>query len=91
MQRNIALFPDRCYEVNYEDLVADPYRYFRETLDFCDLEWDAAFERVVARAGIRNYSERWKQQIAPDDAAAIQSFFDRVEAERAESLPAPAK
>jgi len=91
IRRNVALFPDRCYEVNYEDLVADPYRYFRETLDFCDLAWDSAFERVIRNAAIRDYSDRWKQQLPPDDAARIQLFFDRVASERAEpAVPAGA-
>ncbi|MHC4415210.1 MAG: sulfotransferase family protein [Planctomycetota bacterium] len=81
--RNVALFPGRCYELNYEDLVLDPCRYFRETLEFCELEWDAAFERVIEGAGIRNFADRWKQQIPAQEATRIQAFFDRVAEEQA--------
>ena len=83
LRRNVALFPGRCYEVDYEDLVQDPHRYFRETLEFCELDWDAEFERVIEATGIRNFADRWKKQVPADDAARIQEFFDRVEAERA--------
>ena len=87
IRRNVALFPGRCYELNYEDLVREPYRYFRETLDFCELPWDAEFERVIERTGIRDYGDRWKQQIPADEAVRIQEFFDRVESEQAEPAP----
>jgi hypothetical protein len=80
IRRNVALFPGRVYELDYEDLVKDPMPYFRETLRFCDLDWYGAFERVVVEAGIRDYGERWKEQIPPDQAAAILAFFDRVQA-----------
>ena len=86
IRRNVAMFPGCCYELDYEELVLDPYRYFRETLEFCDLEWDDEFERVVARTGIRNYADRWKKQIPDEDAARIQEFFDRAEASREPDL-----
>jgi hypothetical protein len=82
IRRNVALFPGRCLEVRYEDLVKDPVHWFRETLRFCELEWTPAFERVVHGTGIRDYSDRWKDQLAPGDARLIAEFFERIEAER---------
>lgn len=90
IRRNVAMFPGRCLEVDYEALVADPHRYFRQTLDFCGLAWDEAFERVIESAGIRDYSQRWREQIAPPDAKVIQEFFDRAEAEGAPAAAAAA-
>jgi sulfotransferase family protein len=84
IRRNVALFPGRVHELDYEELVKDPMRHFQDTLRFCDLEWYGAFERVVEQAGIRDYGERWKEQIPPDQAAAILAFFDRVQALGAE-------
>ena len=85
IRRNVALFHDCCYELDYEELVVDPIRYFRETLQFCNLEWDDRFERVVTEAGIRNYADRWKKQIPPGQARLIEEFFDRVEAAEKEA------
>ena len=82
LRRNIDRFPGRCYELSYEDLVADPHRYFRETLAFCELGWDEGFERVIRTAGIRNYTDRWQQQLSPDEAKLILEFFERVEGRR---------
>ncbi len=86
IRRNVALFPGRVHELDYESLVREPHRHFRETLDFCELEWDGAFARVVDQAGIRDYGDRWKQQIPVEDARLILAFFDRVAAE--EAVPA---
>lgn len=83
IRRNVALFPGRVYELDYEDLVKEPMRYFRETLAFCELDWYDGFERIVTEAGIRDFGDRWKEQIAPDQAAAILEFFDRVQAQGA--------
>ena len=88
IRRNIAMFPGRCYELNYEDLVVDPHRYFRETLEFCELAWDDDMTRVIETAGIRNCSDRWKQQIPGEDARVILEFFDRVKALPAAVPPA---
>ena len=82
IRRNVAMFPDRCYELDYEALVADPYPFFRKMLEFCELDWDDHFERVVRAADIRNYADRWKQQIPTEEADQILEFFARVEAVR---------
>ncbi len=79
IRRNVELFPDRVYELDYEDMVKDPMPYFRETLRFCELEWSDGFERIVLEAGIRDFGDRWKQQIPADQASAILAFFDRVQ------------
>jgi hypothetical protein len=83
LRRNVAQFPGRVYELDYESMVNDPMRYFRESLDFCELEWDEYYQRVIEEAGIRDYGDRWKQQIPPDDAVLVQRFFDRVAEENA--------
>ncbi len=79
IRRNVALFPGRVYELDYEDMVKDPMPYFRETLRFCELEWSDEFERIVLEAGIRDFADRWKQQIPAEQASAILGFFDRVQ------------
>lgn len=80
IRRNVARFPGRCFELDYEELVSDPMHWFRETLEFCELPWSERFERVVRDAGIRDFSDRWKQQVPRDDARLILEFFDRADA-----------
>jgi hypothetical protein len=79
LRRNVAQFPDRTLEFAYEDFIVNPREYLRKTLDFCGLSWDGDFESVVNRTAIRNYADRWKKQLAAEDAERIQTFFDRVE------------
>ena len=38
---------------------------------------------MIEDAGIRDFGERWKLQIKPDDAVTILRFFDRVAEENA--------
>ncbi len=40
INKNIAQFAGKCYEIQYEDLITQPTQYLRSTLDFCELEWD---------------------------------------------------
>ncbi len=80
LRRNVAQFPGRCYELNYEDLVVEPHKYFRETLEFCELPWDEDFAKVIDTAGIRNYADKWKRQLSAEDASLIQEFFARTNA-----------
>ncbi|MCG8606760.1 sulfotransferase [bacterium] len=79
LRRNAAMFPDRCYELNYEDLIAEPRKHLQETLDFCDLKWDEGFERAFRAAKIRNYKSRWKQYVSKQDGELLVEFYDRVQ------------
>ena len=88
IRRNAAAFPGRVHELDYEALVRDPKRHFRETLRFCELAWDDGFERVVEEAKICDYGERWKEQIGGEDARLILAFFDRVAAAEPETAVA---
>lgn len=78
LRRNAALFPGRCFELDYEALVEEPKKYFRATLDFCELEWDRKFETVVEATRIHNYSGKWKRQLSDADAERVIAFFERV-------------
>ncbi len=79
IRRNVAMFPGRCYELNYEDLIAEPRKYFQEALDFCELTWDDDFERAFRAAEIRNYKSRWKQYVSKEDGELLVEFYDRVQ------------
>lgn len=78
LRRNVAQFPARCYEVGYEDLVTEPHRCLRDILAFCDLEWTDAFAGLITPSEVRNYTDRWKQQLSADDGTRLREFFARV-------------
>lgn len=78
LRRNAAQFPGRCYELRYEDFIADPRRFLRETLEHCQLPWYRGFDAVLARTAIHNYSDRWKKHISPPDAERLLEFFRRA-------------
>jgi hypothetical protein len=78
LRRNVAQFPARCYEVDYENLVTEPHRCLRDILAFCDLEWTDAFAGLITSSEVRNYTDRWKQQLSADDGTLLREFFARV-------------
>ncbi len=78
LRRNATMFRDRCFELDYENLVEDPMTSFRKTLDFCKLEWDREFEAVVKSTMILNYSTKWKKQIPGEEGERVSAFFQRA-------------
>ena len=78
IRRNMALFPGRCFELNYEDFVADPVSHLRETLDFCELQWYEDFEKVIKNTQIHNYAGKWKKVLTEEEGNLLAEFFDRL-------------
>ncbi len=78
IRRNIAMFPGRCYELRYEDLVRDPHRYMRETLEFCELEWYDGFEKVIQTTAVLNLENKWKKHLTEEQGRLLHEFFERV-------------
>jgi hypothetical protein len=79
LRRNAAQFADRCFELDYEELVRDPVRSMRETLDFCELVWDDSFERVVTSTVVHNYTGRWKHHLTLSEGERVRAFFARAQ------------
>ena len=78
IRRNVDMFPGRCFELNYEDLISDPMTWMRNTLEFCELEWDAEMERVVESTIVHNFSKRWSENMSDDDGHRVREFFGRI-------------
>lgn len=69
-----ALPEDRCREVKYEDLCADPRAVLAELCDFLELPVTPGFEEAWARLDVRPAGEGWRQDI---DAGEL-AHLDRV-------------
>jgi len=78
IRRNMALFPGRCTEHNYEDFVKNPVPIMREVLKFCELEWYPEFENLIKRTEIYNFADKWKKFMTEEEGELIAEFYARV-------------
>lgn len=87
IRRNIALFPERSHELQYEDLIARPEEELRALLDFCELEWTSGFERVLAEHTFYNPADKWRRHLSAEDAERVLEFFVRTEQRTVDDVP----
>ncbi len=78
IRNNMALFPERCFELNYEDFVVDPVGQLSETLEFCELEWYDGFETLVRQTPIYNFADKWKKFLTEEEGEILTEFFKRI-------------
>jgi hypothetical protein len=79
IRRNMALFPGRCFELDYEAFVSDPFGQLRATLAFAELDWSADFERSIRETAIRDCTDKWKQFMSQEEGDLLAAFFERVQ------------
>lgn len=79
IRKNIALFPERSMEFQYEEIISNPKKHLRQMLDFCELEWDQTFENEINSMKFYNPVNKWKEFLSEEDGARILEFFRRVE------------
>ena len=82
IRRSVELFPGRCLECRYEDLVKRPLECMRETLEFCDLQWDDDFERTVRSTALHNNVDKWRKYLSAEDGDRLSQFFNRCDGPR---------
>jgi hypothetical protein len=73
-----ALLRDRCYELQYEDLISQPQKYLREVVDFCGLVWSDKFERKVNDMKFYNPVNKWRKYLSDEEGDLVLEFFRRV-------------
>ena len=82
IRKNIAQFPGRCHEMQYEELIAEPKRVLQEALDFCGLEWNAEFDAEISGMTFYNPTNKWKKYLTEEEGELILEFFRRVDGHR---------
>ncbi|MGH2952445.1 MAG: sulfotransferase family protein [Solirubrobacterales bacterium] len=80
LARNAALFPDRCHELRYEELIEQPRLSLRALCDFAGLPWTRSFADVIGSVGFHDRSEKWQRYLGTDDAKRVLAFIRRSEA-----------
>ncbi len=78
IRSNIALFPERCFELHYEDFVVDPVGQVRKTLEFCELDWYEDFENIIKHTTIHNFADKWKKFLTEEEGEILAEFFKRI-------------
>jgi hypothetical protein len=79
IHRNMQALPNRCYRLEYDDLIADPIGQLRALVAFCQEEWTKDFEQRMRAVEFRDTRNKWKKYLSPDEGERIQEFFRRVE------------
>jgi len=80
IRKNVAQFPDRCYELQYEDLISQPQKSLQAVTRFCGLAWSRQFENEIKDMQFYNPVNKWKKYLSDDEGNLILEFFDRAEA-----------
>lgn len=78
IRQNMALFPGRCIELNYEDFVKEPVPILRDVTKFCELEWYPDFEDIIKHTEIYNFADKWKKFMTEEEGELIAEFYARV-------------
>lgn len=79
IRRNMAQFQERCYQLEYEDLVTQPENTLQDLLQFCQLPWSERFQRQVKNLTFYNPANKWKKYLSEEDGNLILEFFNRAE------------
>jgi hypothetical protein len=79
IHRNMAQFGERCFKLQYEDLISEPNRYLREVAQFCKLPWTSQFEASINRIDFYNPTEKWKKHLTEQEGDLIVEFFERAD------------
>ena len=77
---NMELFPDRCHELWYEELISRPRETLRELVSFAGLEWTPGFDTVVGEMEFFDSSAKWKGHLGEDKGELILKFLRRTDA-----------
>jgi hypothetical protein len=89
LRANAGMFPGRCFELSYEDLIADPVRWLKRTTSFCGLPWYEQFEATVRSTIVHNHAQRWRRFLSDEDGERLRTFFTQAAVVRVERTVEP--
>ena len=77
--RNMELFPERCHELWYEDLIRCPEATLRGVCEFLGLDWSPDFQRVIARTDFYDSTGSWKRNLGQERGEDVVEFLRRAD------------
>jgi len=78
IRSNMRLFPDCCYKLDYDDLIANPIEQIQSLVQFCELPWLAQFERSIRAVEFRDTRNKWRKHFTEQQGELILEFFRRI-------------
>jgi sulfotransferase family protein len=82
IERNVERVPDRCLELQFEDLITRPRESLRAVTEFCGLGWNDRWEAEVSRLRFHDPTGKWKRYLSEDEGERLLEFFARAGAVR---------
>lgn len=76
---NMALFPARCHELSYEDLIREPQRTLSDLCEFAGLDYSPRFAQRVRATEFRDPTEKWKAHLSESEGERVLEFLRRTE------------
>jgi hypothetical protein len=76
---NMALFPDRCQEHTYEDLISRPSATLRAICEFAGLPWTPGFDRTIAATRFFDSTGKWRDHLTDEQGALVMEFMRRAD------------
>jgi hypothetical protein len=62
-------------DVRYEEFAKQPVETFRQVAGFCELDWDAGFERALSRYPVESANYKWQQDLDAAQQAVLLSVL----------------
>lgn len=79
IRHNLAHFPTRAMQVQFEELITRPEETLRTICDFCGLPWTSGFARAVGTREFYDPTDKWKRFLSEEDGQRVLAFFERAE------------
>ncbi len=79
IHKNIEMFKDRCYEIQYENLITEPISCLQDLFKFCGLRWYQKFEDKINAMTFYNPVNKWKKYLSDKEGELILEFFARAQ------------
>ncbi len=76
---NMALFPDRCMELWYEELITRPEKTLQSVCEFAALEWTPRFADSVRAMEFYDSTEKWREHLSAEEGDLILEFLRRTD------------
>lgn len=68
--------PENFLEIRYEDLCEKPVDIFRQTINFCELEWLPEFEQSIQGFDLRNTNYKWQKDLTPHQQEILENLLN---------------
>lgn len=73
--RNEIVHPENYLEVSYEEMCENQEAFFKKICAFCDLSYDASFQKKIEGYTFKNTNHKWKEALNEEDQKMIKEIL----------------